>query len=88
MNPEELKKAVDEMTLELIPELMPDYEEYLLWAKDKKNREAIGRNRIEPPPPEPKSLPEPEPEAGAMAEAGDTGAEWRPAWIGARRLNK
>jgi hypothetical protein len=55
MNPEELQKAVDE--------LIPGYEEYLLWAEDKKRREAIERNRIELSPPDQKSLPEPEPEA-------------------------
>jgi hypothetical protein len=78
MTPEELQKAVDE--------LIPGYEEYLLWAEDKKHREAIGRKRAELPPPEPKPLPEPEPEAGAIAE--DTGAKWQPTGIGTRRLNK
>jgi hypothetical protein len=80
MNPEELQKAVDD--------LIPGYEEYLLWTEEKKSREAIERTRVKLPYPEPKSLPEPEPEAEAMATIEDTGAKWRPAGIGTRRLNK
>jgi hypothetical protein len=79
MTPEELQKAVDE--------LIPGYEEYLLWAEDKKHREAIERNRVELPP-EPKSLPEPEPEVEAIAKVEDAGTKWQPAGIGTRRLNK
>jgi len=78
MTPEELQKAVDE--------LIPGYEEYLLWAEDKKSREAIERTCGKLQPPEPKSLPEmePEPEDEAMVEVEieDTGA-WRSAGIGA-----
>ena len=82
-------EAIPEMTYEelenKINELMPGYDEYLLWAEDKKRRKAIERNRVELPPPEPKSLPEPEPEPEAIEEVENTGAKWQPAGIGTRR---
>lgn len=81
MTPEELQKAFDE----LIPELVPGYEQYLIWAEGKESREGIKKNRAELPPPEPQLLPELDPESEAIE---DTGEKWRPAGIGTRRLNK
>ena len=80
MNPDELQKSIDDMEATL-RRLEPDYDDYLKWQEGRK--QDIKQAQVSNPAPEQISLPEPEPED--MATAGDTGAAWQAAGIGARR---
>jgi hypothetical protein len=75
MTAEELQKQIDE--------LIPGYDDYLLWAEKRKRKEAIKKAQIAYSDPEP--LPEPEPESKAEDIVTIDAEAWKPAGIGARR---